>query len=91
MPTIPGSTYTLSYYLANDGSNSADYFSVAISNTIIQGSTIDIAYPTIDNGFDWKMFSFKFAATSTSTPLTFIIRQDSAYFYLTNISVTATC
>ena len=95
IPTTVGQTYTLSYYLLDEGYPGSDpdtiYFSASVSVTPIAGSIISYTSPPPNPGFDWTLYSFVFTATSNSTPLIFTTRNDNSYFYLTNISVTATC
>jgi hypothetical protein len=72
--------------LYDDGGDGPIYFSASINGTIIPGSVIDYPVGEVDPGFSWTEYSFSFTALS-STTLSFEIKQDPAYFYLTSISV----
>jgi len=85
--TTPGSSYTLTYWLYDDGGPGPIYFSASIDGTVIPGSVIDYPDGETDPGFAWTQYSFTFTASSTSTELTFEIQQAPDYFYLTSISV----
>jgi hypothetical protein len=93
IPTTVGQTYTLSYYLYGGltQGTATVYFSASISGTPIALSIISYTTPPDNPGFGWTLYSFVFTASSISTPLTFRSRNDVNYFYLTNISVTASC
>jgi hypothetical protein len=91
--TTVGQTYTLSYYLYGGlvVATGTIYFSASISGTPIAGSIITYTSPPEIPAFGWFVYSFVFTASSISTPLTFTTRNDVNFFYLTKISVTATC
>ena len=84
--TVPGHPYILSYYLkSSDTDGQVIHFDVSLNNVSIPGSEIFVNSP--DPGFDWTLFSFSFTATTTSTDLTFVTRNDPEYLRLTAISV----
>jgi hypothetical protein len=83
-PTTAGTTYTLSYWLAND-SGTPNQFEALINGTVIPGSQL----LNVD-GFPYTHYVFTFVATGSSTQLMFGYRQDPAYFHLDDVSVSPT-
>lgn len=79
LATTPGTTYTFSFWLENDGgvpsSFEADW----------NGSSVFTL--TNPDGFDYTLYSFSELATGPSTEIDFIVQQDPAYFNLDDISV----
>ena len=86
--TVPGTKYTLSYYLLNQGGSGYQYFAASLDNgnTIVPGSLVYTPDTSSSSGFDWTLFSFDFVATS-STVLKFTFQNNPAEFWLTNISI----
>ncbi len=83
LSTTPGASYTLSYYLAHNETDSANDFSVSWGGSVIPGSVLVNAAE-----FAFTVFSFTVTATSTSTVLSFSGREVPAEYGLDNVSVT---
>jgi hypothetical protein len=83
LATVPGTTYTISFYLAHPASNTANDFSVDFGG--VQGFSIVNA-----GAFDYTLETFNVTATSTSTVLAFFGRENPSWFDLDNVSVTST-
>jgi subtilisin family serine protease len=83
-PTTPGTSYTLSYWLSNDA-GTPNRFEAYIDGTLVAGSQLlnvgALAYTN---------FVFTFVANGAMTELKFGIREDPAYFYLDDVSVSPT-
>ncbi len=79
--TTPGDLYTLKFFLANPVGGTPNYFSVTFGNTTFSLSNFGVA-------FGWQEFDLTTQATGTSTPLSFTFRNDPAYWFLDNVSVT---
>jgi hypothetical protein len=83
-PTTPGTSYTLSYWLANDP-GTPNQFEAFIDGTVVPGSQLQNV-----GAFDYTQYVFTFVATGSSTQLRFGYRQDPAYFHLDDVSVSPT-
>jgi hypothetical protein len=79
--TTPGDLYTLKFFLANPQGGTPNYFSVTFGNTQFTLNNFGAA-------FGWQEFDLTTMATGTSTPLKFTFRNDPAYWFLDNVSVT---
>ncbi|MGH7584009.1 MAG: carbohydrate binding domain-containing protein [Gemmatimonadales bacterium] len=79
--TVPGTTYTLTFWLASDGGgpNSFDASWGGIPLVSLPGA----------GSFAYTQWQFVEGATSASTELTFTFRQDPAYWQLDDVSVVA--
>jgi hypothetical protein len=80
--TTPGTQYTLSFYLADPQGGTPNYFSV-------QFGTAQFSLTNFGVAFGWQQFLLTETATSTETPLSFTFRNDPAYWFLDNVSVSA--
>ncbi len=80
--TTPGTRYTVSFYLMNDGGTPSSYKADFGGNVLVSEVNPGL--------FGWTHFSYTvLAAANTSvTDLTF--QQNPAYFYLDNVSVVQT-
>ncbi|TCV80120.1 PEP-CTERM sorting domain-containing protein [Sulfurirhabdus autotrophica] len=81
--TLVGSTYSLTYWLANDewlGNSAPNHFSSQIGNTTLF-SQFDMPVQ------DYTQYTYSFVATSLATALKFEFGNDPAYFYLDKVSV----
>jgi hypothetical protein len=81
-PTTAGTTYTLDYWLSNDGGSPNSF------RALIDGTTIDGSVLTNAGGFAYREFTFTFTATGASTALQFAFVQNPAYWNLDDVSVT---
>jgi hypothetical protein len=83
LPTTPGQTYTLSFWLAHPYDDSTpNEFRVSIDgNTLSDGTNL--------GNFDYTQYSFNYTATNTQTTLRFDYQEDPAYFYLDDVSFQA--
>jgi hypothetical protein len=79
--TTPGDLYTLKFFLADPAGGTPNYFSVQFGNTQFTLNNFGAA-------FGWQEFDLTTQATGTSTNLSFTFRQDPAYWFLDNVSVT---
>jgi len=93
--TVPGHSYTLSYYMKSDSRTLRDgrvvHFDITLNNVSIPGIEILVIGPIYYPGFDWTLFSVSFTAITTSTELTFVTRNDPDYLNITAISVIEQC
>ena len=80
IPTTPGATYNITFWLDNSGGPFADAYLDWGSTTVL-----NIA-PT--GKFGWMEFGVNAVATGASTVVSFGFDQDPSYFYLDNTSVT---
>jgi hypothetical protein len=81
LPTDAGTTYTLTYWLANDG-GTPSFFSAALNGAMLAGSILNDP-----DAFGYRAFSFDFTAAG-STTLQFEFQENPAFFYLDDVSVT---
>lgn len=81
IPTTAGDTYTLSFYLADPVAGTPNYFSVSFGNATL-------SLNNWGSSFGWQEFSLITTANSSSTDLSFTFRNDPAYWFLDNVSVT---
>jgi hypothetical protein len=79
--TTPGDTYTLSFYLANPVGGTPNYFSASLGNSSFSFTNFGVA-------FNWQQFSLSTVATGDQTTLSFTFRNDPAYWFLDDVSVT---
>lgn len=78
--TTPGDSYALSFYLANPVGGTPNYFQVTFGTSSFSFSNFGVA-------FGWQEFTLTTVATSNETPLSFTFRNDPAYWFLDNVSV----
>lgn len=83
LTTAPGASYNLSFWLYQPFADVPNSFSVSWN-----GSTV--ASLTDAGPFPYTEFSYVVTATGSSTDLTFMFRNDPAYFGLDDVSVVAT-
>src|SRR5208282_672100 len=81
LPTYPGQTYLLSFWLSNPSSGSTEQFQASWNGTIIYS----VSNPGV---LAWTNQKFIVTATGTNTVLQFGLRNDPAYFGIDDISVT---
>ena len=81
IPTTPGDTLTLNFYLANPVGGTPNYFSASLGTSSFSFSNFGVA-------FNWQEFTLTTVATSDETQLSFTFRNDPAYWFLDSVSVT---
>jgi hypothetical protein len=84
LSTTPGVTYTLSYELAHADTDSANDFHASWGGVVIPGSVLVNAAE-----FNYTLFSFTVAVTSSSTVLQFSGREVPSWYELDNVSVSS--
>jgi hypothetical protein len=84
VPTIPGHTYHISYWVAN-GFTVGGYTEIRSS---WGGTVLEDLFP--NNAFPYQQHTFDVVATSTSTEFRIGGSQGVAYWYLDDVSVTDT-
>jgi Carbohydrate binding domain len=83
--TIPGATYTFSFWLAHSGPTPFPYTnSFAVS---FAGNTLFTASNVSAGGY--QQYSYTAVAQSASTNVSFMFRDDTSYFSLDDISVSS--
>lgn len=86
LTTVAGQRYQISFELDNDYSASTGYlnsFAADFGNLVLFSET-NVAFST------YQLYSFSAVATSSSTALSFISRNDAGDFDLDNMAVAAT-
>lgn len=83
LSTTPGQSYTISFELAHDSTNTANDFSAFFGSDQILSMT-DTA------SFGYTLFSLTSIATSSSTTLSFFGRENPAWYDLDNVDVEST-
>jgi PEP-CTERM motif-containing protein len=78
--TTPGDTYSLSFYLANPGGGTPNYFAVTFGNSTFSFTNFGVA-------FSWQQFTMTTVASGTETPLQFTFQNDPGYWFLDNVQV----
>ena len=81
LPTSPGQSYLLSFWLSNPTGGSAEQFQASWNGTTIYNITNPAS-------FSWTQFTFRVNATGAGTVLQFGFRNDPYYFGLDDVSVT---
>ena len=79
IPTTPGDTYNLSFFLANDGGGPVEDVVVGWGS-----SEVDLGVST---AIPWTQFGWNEVATTWCTEVTFAFRQDPGYYNLDDTSV----
>jgi hypothetical protein len=77
--TVPGATYRIDFFLANDGGTPSD-FSASFGGATLMSLT-NTAFQ------NWTEYTFYKTASSGTTDLKFTARQDPNYWYLDDVSV----
>jgi hypothetical protein len=80
--TVPGQTYTISFYLALPDVGTPNFFQVQFGDAVFN-------LTNFPGSFDWALFTMTDMATTTTTRLTFTFRNDPNYWFLDNVSVTS--
>ncbi len=83
IPTVPGQTYRLSFFLANDNSANQNTTTFAV---IWDGTTV-FSLPSPQPSFPYTQQIIDVVATTSSTPLTFVAQQDPSQWFLDDVSV----
>lgn len=81
LPTVPGQTYVLSFWLDNPKTGTPNQFNASWNGTMVYNQT---NLPALG----WTNLQFTVKATSASTVLQFGFRNDPAYLGLDTVSVT---
>jgi hypothetical protein len=79
--TTPGTTYTFSFWLENDGGTPSSFEADWNGSSVFALTNPDL--------FDYTLYSFSELATGPSTEIDFIVRQDPNYWHLDDVNVTA--
>jgi hypothetical protein len=74
--------YTLDFYLANPVGGTPNYFSASLGTASFSVTNFGVA-------FGWQEFDVTDTATSTQTELSFTFRNDPAYWFLDDVSVSS--
>ncbi len=82
IPTVAGVQYTLDFFLANPVGGTPNYFSVQFGNASLSVTNFGAA-------FGWQEFDLTNVATGNETSLSFTFRNDPAYWFLDNVSVSS--
>lgn len=82
LSTVAGQTYTISFWLEDDGGTPSSFEAAFGGNELVALSN--------PNAFDYTLYSYSLTASSASTLLSFSFRQDPAYFHLDDVSVSPT-
>jgi hypothetical protein len=82
VPTVPGHTYHISYWVANDGGGSTEI------RSSWGGAVLEDLFPS--NAFPYQQHAFDVVATATSTEFRIGGYQLPAFWYLDDVSVTDT-
>lgn len=83
LATVAGQQYLVSFWLKNTQGYSGDPFQV-----IFDGRTL--ASWTTAGPFNWTQFSFLATAGASNAELTFSLHNNPSFYYLDDVSVTAT-
>ena len=82
VPTKPGQTYLLSFWVENPGGGTPNEFEVSWNGSILYDQ---VNLPS----FGWTNMQFTVTASGTSAVLQFGVRDDPQYFDLDNVNVMA--
>lgn len=83
LATAAGQQYLVSFWLKNTMGYSGDPFQVSFDGVTLMSWTTT-------GPFNWTQFSFVATADSTSSELTFSLHNDPSFYYLDDVSVSAT-
>jgi hypothetical protein len=83
IPTVPGRTYTLSFFLANN--NPLDQSTTTFA-VLWNGNSV-YSLPSPQPTFPFRQVFITVTATTTSTPLTFAAQQDPSQWFLDDVSL----
>ena len=83
LSTTPGQQYTASFLLTGDGASPNTFTASLGGTTLVSLSNVGNTLPS------GTPYSFSYTASSTSSLLSFDVRDDPGYLYLTNVSVIA--
>ncbi len=85
--THAGTSYTFSYWLANEGGTPSD-FRVTVAGVV--GGPLTFDSQTDTAGFDWTQFTHTVTASTTALTITFYLRNDPHFYYLDDVSLVPT-
>ncbi len=85
IPTVAGSTYTLSFWLANDNPLDQNTTTFAV---FWDGNNV-YSLPSPQPSFPYTQVVLNVTASTNSTPLTFVAQQDPSQWFLDDVSVVA--
>src|ERR1022692_1113675 len=83
IPTVAGSTYTLSFWLANDNPLDQNTTTFAV---FCDGNSV-YSLPSPQPSFPYTEVVLNLTASTNSTPLTFVAQQDPSQWFLDDVSV----
>ena len=83
IPTVAGSTYTLSFWLANDNPSDGNTTTFAV---FWDGNSV-YSLPSPQPTFPYTQVVLTVTASTNSTPLTFVAQQDPSQWFLDDVSV----
>jgi uncharacterized repeat protein (TIGR01451 family) len=83
IPTVAGSTYTLSFWLANDNPLDQNTTTFAV---FWDGNSV-YSLPSPQPSFPYTEVVLNLTASTNSTPLTFVAQQDPSQWFLDDVSV----
>ena len=83
IPTVPGRSYTLSFFVANDNPGNANTTTFAVQ---WNGVTV-YSLPSPQPSFPYSQVVLTGTATSNSTPLAFVARNDPSQWFLDDVTV----
>ncbi|MEO8740345.1 MAG: hypothetical protein ABI537_11680 [Casimicrobiaceae bacterium] len=83
LATVPGQTYRLSFFLANDNPPNQNTTTFAV---VWDGSTV-FSLPSPQPTFAYGQQIFDVVATTSSTQLTFVAQHDPSQWFLDDVSV----
>ena len=80
---VSGQSYSIDFSVAGDGATPNTFTAILGGTTLVASTTIPGPPTTFAN------YHFTYIATSASTLLSFTVRDDPGYVYVTNVSVNA--
>jgi hypothetical protein len=82
IPTVPGQTYRIRFFLAND--NPADQNTTTFA--VLWGGTTVFSLPSPQPTFAYRQIVVDAIATTSSTQLTFVAQHDPSQWFLDDVS-----
>lgn len=83
--TVPGTSYTLSFFVANDNPGDVNTTTFAVH---WNGATV-YSLPSPQPSFPYRQVVLNLIATSNSTPLVFVAQNDPSQWFLDDVTVLA--